>query len=156
MNTIDEKKALTPAINEMEDFLSSRQIARKKAYSKILFRCLPLPIIAMKIWLALSKVLKYSRTIVDHTVNWNAYTWNIAGFESTVTTRAVTHAANILFTEDCGKAKKVKISKEDETPFKEPFASEVKAIITHKHHQKRVKHETHMVLIGYLDCCILD
>ncbi|EJG0411552.1 hypothetical protein C4D16_RS13755 [Vibrio parahaemolyticus] len=149
MNTMDEKKALTPAINEMEDFLSSRQIARKKSLQQ---NTISLFTPADNCYENMAGFIESAKNIhaplFDHTVNWNAYTWNIAGFESTVTTRAVTHAANILFTEDCGKAKKVKISKEDETPFKEPFASEVKAIITHKHHQKRVKHETHMVLIG--------
>lgn len=139
MNTMDEKKALTPAINEMEDFLSSRQIERKKSLQQ---NTISLFTPADNCYENMAGFIESAKNIhaplFDHTVNWNAYTWNIAGFESTVTTRAVTHAANILFTEDCGKAKKVKISKEDETPFKEPFASEVKAIITHKHHQKRV------------------
>ncbi len=85
--------------------------------------------------------------IFDNSVDWNSHIWNIKGFESTVTTRSVTHACNIIYTQDNNLGKKIKSSRENEIPFSEPFATEVKAFITHRHNKKPCKHDSHMVII---------
>jgi len=52
---------------------------------------------------------KLHEPLFNHSVRWESNCWDIKGFESTVTTRSVTHASNILFTQDNGLDKKNKI-----------------------------------------------
>lgn len=93
----------------------------------------------------IEKAVKLHEPLFEHKVIWQNDCWDIKGFESTVTTRSVTHASNILFTQDNGLDKKIKSPREQEVPFAEPYLSQVKAFITHKHHRRRIKHDSHMV-----------
>jgi hypothetical protein len=91
------------------------------------------------------EAVKLHKPLFNFGINWDSNVWDIRGFESTVTTRSVTNACNILFTQDNGLGKKIKAAKDKEIPFAEPYLSQVKAFITHKHHQRRCKHDSHMV-----------
>lgn len=86
----------------------------------------------------------------EHGVNWNQPIWDIRGFESTITLKDLAHASNVLFTQDNGKGAKVKVAREDEVPFAEPFATFAKAFITHRHNEKPKGHSNHMVAIKAL------
>lgn len=88
---------------------------------------------------------KIHGAMFNYGIRWDKHTWNIQGFESTVSLKTVTHEANVLFTTSNGLGVKQKVAKDDEVPFAEPFASFAKAFITHSHNERRKSHDTHMV-----------
>ncbi|WP_102553094.1 hypothetical protein [Vibrio splendidus] len=145
---MDEDKVVAPNLNGVRTTFPEKTKLKTRRKQDVITLFIPTDNCLNNMKSFIDRAKKLHEPLFDYKVHWDKSTWNIAGFESTITTRSVTHAANILFTADNEKAKKVKTSKEAEVPFKEPFASEVKAFITHKHNEKRVKHETHMVVIG--------
>lgn len=81
-------------------------------------------------------------------VDWDGYSWNIKGFESSTSVGKANQAKRILFTQFNGlQETKIKASNEDQKPFAEPFLSFVKAHITHRHNAKRKTKDNHMVTI---------
>lgn len=80
-------------------------------------------------------------------VSWHDASWNISGFESTVSVRSVAHKSNILFTQRSGLQKFQKQKKSDERPFAEPFASFAKALVVVAHAHKPTSHNVHMVMM---------
>lgn len=88
---------------------------------------------------------KIHGAMFNYGVRWDKHTWNIQGFESTVSLKNVTHEANVLFTTSNGLGAKQKVAKDDEVPLAEPFASFAKAFITHRHNESPKSHDNHMV-----------
>lgn len=84
-------------------------------------------------------------------IEWNSYTWNIKGFESTISVGKANQKKNIIFSQFNGEQiTKIKTAKDDEKPFLEPFQSFVKAHITYRHNAKCKTKDNHMVIIrGY-------
>ncbi|MCS6210774.1 hypothetical protein [Shewanella baltica] len=93
---------------------------------------------------------KIHGSMFDYGVNWDDLIWDIRGFESTTSLKDLTHASNVLFTQDNGKGPKIKVSRKDEVPFAEPFATFAKAFVTHRHNEKPKSHSNHMVAIKAL------
>lgn len=86
----------------------------------------------------------------NYSVDWEKHAWDIRGFTSTTNARKVTNKANILFTGKNGRGAKVKVAKDDQVPFNEPFGSFAKAYITDRHNQKPKTHSNHMIAMNAL------